>query len=94
MPDVDLDATVHRDVVLDVLKQLGAFVAVLPGERYSLGRAGAVPEIHRLPENVRRNMVCYLAYKFDVPIHLFWHPDQIHEWRVARAASSTRADPN
>jgi hypothetical protein len=89
-----LDATLSREAVLDVLKQFGISVIALEEGRFSIGRDGDVPEIHRLPPTVGRRMIGYLAHTFGIATHLFWHPEQIAEWKAARAASSHRADPN
>lgn len=83
-----------RETVLDVLRQFSVFVVDLGGEKFSLARESAEPEIHRLPDMLGRKMVGYLARKFEVPIQLFWHPEQVAGWKAAQAESSKRADPN
>ena len=86
--------TVSREQALDVLRQFGVNVTQLDAEKYMLGMDGQVPQTHRLPEALGRKMVGYLADQYDIPVHLFWHPDQVTTWRAAKAAGSKQAEPN
>ena len=83
-----------REVALDVLKQFGVFVVHLDGGKYALRVDNGVPEIKRFPAELGRKIIGYMSQKYNVPVHLFWRPEQIPEWKAAQAVSSKRADPN
>jgi hypothetical protein len=89
-----VEGGVTREIVLDVLRQFGAFIVHLGQERYSLAKDGGEPEIHRLPDTLGRKLIGYLSRKFEVPVQLFWHPEQVADWKAAQKDSSKRADPN
>jgi len=63
----------------DVIKVLRAYaVAVtLEGDEVTVSRGKVPPLVIPLPKIVHRKTLHRLASKFDIPIHLFWNPEQI-----------------
>jgi hypothetical protein len=89
-----VEGGVGLSTALDVLQRFGVTVVVHPGGRYTLSRDNLVPETKRFPALLGRKMIGYLSEKYGVPVHLFWHPEQVDEYKAAQATGSKRADPN
>jgi len=73
------DGAVPKETVVLVLKSCGVSVSErLEGEksRTTLIR-GEVVEVQYFPDLVPRRLVLRLAHKFQIPRHLFWHPEMM-----------------
>ena len=89
-----MDDGVAREIALSVLREFGVFVATVEDGKYSLSKGNGEPEIHRLPAVLGRKAVGYIARKFAVPVHMFWHPEQVPGWKAARGQGDGSGDPN
>lgn len=80
------NVSVHT--VIDVLKANGVTVTANPSQpgSYTLSK-GSVMESQTLPDPVERRGLHYLARKFGVAIHLFFHPEAPEVSPVAVSAT-------
>jgi len=70
------EAAVARSVVIKVLRAFAVSV-VESGDQITISRGNQTPIVLSLPEVAHRRMLGRLSSKYDIPIHFFWHPEQI-----------------
>lgn len=70
------EGTVSLDGVVAVLRAYAVSV-IVEGDEITVGRGEVPPLVIPLPKIVHRKTLHRLASKFDIPVHLFWNPEQI-----------------
>jgi hypothetical protein len=68
---------VPRNSVVTVLRAY-AVSAVVSGDKVTISRGSVDPPlVFEFPSVIHRRTLQRLSVKFGIPIHLFWHPEQI-----------------
>jgi hypothetical protein len=71
-----MDSTVNRTVVITVLRRFGVGVSLESDGKVLLARQGRI-EATIMPDWVGKRMLHYLARRYEIPIHFFWHPEMM-----------------
>jgi hypothetical protein len=67
---------IARAIVLEALRAGGVTVSPAGGDEFTLEKDGVL-ETLALPDPVERRMLFRFQYRYKVPIHWFFNPDQI-----------------
>ena len=68
---------VARAIVLEALRAGGVSVSPAGGDEFTLDKEGVPIETLALPDPVEKRMLFRFQYRYKVPIHWFFNPDQI-----------------
>lgn len=68
---------VARAIVVQALRAAGVSVSPAGGDLFTLEMEGVPIETLALPDLIEKRMLFRFQYRYKVPIHWFFNPDQI-----------------
>ena len=73
-----------KDVVIAALRAVGVRVSEGQNDEIIIESATRLETLVFPPEGLKKHMLFRLKYHYDVPIHWFFHPNQIPGWKPPR----------